>query len=572
MSALKQPEGRPARGGLAVAPKTKREAAVVTPLRAAASASGPAQSQTAQAGSGQDFAARPAGATQPAAPAQTGDASRQAAANAETSQTRPPGPRPVDGASAAPARAGLELLLALDEGLRGLASERELWHFAANETRKLTGARQIFVIKRRHARRYRVEAISSMAAVDKDTPLVRMIERGIDRLANTGAIETSCALTPEDLSDAGGAEAQSYPFRFLHWQPLTGHDGAVIGGLLQAREGSWSEANARITARQAQLYVHALAALKGRAQVKPRRAWRRWALRGLALAAVLALALPVPLTTLAPAEVVAHDPFVVAAPIEGVIETIVAKPNTVVKAGDVLFRFDDTTLRNKHELAVQEVRVAQARHRRLQQAAIFDKQARHELPIVRAELALKQAEQAYAQDLLSKAVVRAPRDGLLIFPGADRWKGRPVATGEQIMRIADPQRVRVKIDLPVADAIVLQNGAKVRLFLDSNPLQARDAHITRGAYQAERQGADRLIYDLRARFDQPRSLAKPSTPPADTVRKPTGIDNASATAPSPAANPRIGARGTAQVFGETVPLAFFLLRRPLAATRQYLGL
>ena len=35
--------------------------------------------------------------------------------------------------------------------------------------------------------------------------------------------------------------------------------------------------------------------------------------------------------------------------------------------------------------------------------------------------------------------------------------------------------------------------------------------------------------------------------------------------------PRIGARGTAQVFGATVPLAFFLLRRPIAFARQTLG-
>jgi hypothetical protein len=35
---------------------------------------------------------------------------------------------------------------------------------------------------------------------------------------------------------------------------------------------------------------------------------------------------------------------------------------------------------------------------------------------------------------------------------------------------------------------------------------------------------------------------------------------------------RIGHRGTAQIFGETVSLGFYLLRRPLSAFRQKFGL
>jgi len=36
--------------------------------------------------------------------------------------------------------------------------------------------------------------------------------------------------------------------------------------------------------------------------------------------------------------------------------------------------------------------------------------------------------------------------------------------------------------------------------------------------------------------------------------------------------PRIGLQGTAQLYGNYVPLAFFLFRRPLSAVRQYLGI
>ena len=36
--------------------------------------------------------------------------------------------------------------------------------------------------------------------------------------------------------------------------------------------------------------------------------------------------------------------------------------------------------------------------------------------------------------------------------------------------------------------------------------------------------------------------------------------------------PRIGLKGTAKVFGERVSLFYYLLRRPLAAARQFVGL
>ena len=35
--------------------------------------------------------------------------------------------------------------------------------------------------------------------------------------------------------------------------------------------------------------------------------------------------------------------------------------------------------------------------------------------------------------------------------------------------------------------------------------------------------------------------------------------------------PRIGSRGTAQIYGENVSLGFYLFRRPLAAVRQWMG-
>ncbi|MEL7049903.1 MAG: hypothetical protein AAFO75_13275, partial [Pseudomonadota bacterium] len=58
-------------------------------------------------------------------------------------------PKPSETAQERPMDArGLELLLALEGRARDTKSVLELQHFIVNETRKLTGARQIFLFQR----------------------------------------------------------------------------------------------------------------------------------------------------------------------------------------------------------------------------------------------------------------------------------------------------------------------------------------------------------------------------------------------------------------------------------------
>ena len=45
----------------------------------------------------------------------------------------------------------------------------------------------------------------------------------------------------------------------------------------------------------------------------------------------------------------------------------------------------------------------------------------------------------------------------------------------------------------------------------------------------------------------------------------------SATFPPGVVQPRIGLRGSAKIYGERVPLALHLFRRPFAAARQFIG-
>lgn len=254
--------------------------------------------------------------------------------------------------------------------------------------------------------------------------------------------------------------------------------------------------------------------------------------------------MPVRQSVLAPAEVVARDPVVVAAPLDGVIESFAVAPNQPVHAGQELFRFDDTKLRSQYEVAKRTLDIARAELRRASQSAFNDRESSAQIDLLRARVKLREAELDHARALLDRVVDTAERDGVAVFTHANDWIGRPVVTGERVMEIADPAHTELRIDLPVADAIVLEPGAEVVLFLDAEPLMPRVAHLKTASYEAEVTPSGTLAYRVTAVFDDSEDGGLP---------------------------PRVGLHGTAKVYGEQVPLALYLFRRPLSAVRRALG-
>lgn len=319
--------------------------------------------------------------------------------------------------------------------------------------------------------------------------------------------------------------------------PLKDRLGEVFGGLWLAREQPFNEAELTLLAQLGDTYAHAWLALQ------PRKPWRlRWPKKKLlAIAAGLCLLLLIPVrqSVLAPAEVVPLGGRVVAAPLDGVIAEFLVKPNQRVAAGDLLVRFDATSLKAQADVAERALGVAEAELKANAQRAFADAESSSRIDLLAARVEQKRAERDYARELLARSEVRAERAGIAVFADAERWTGKPVQTGERLMQIADPAQAELRIELPVGDAIALQPGAEVALFLDSDPLNRHAARLERAAYEAQGTAAGQLAYRLDAAF----------------------LD----------APPRIGLRGTAKLFGDRAPLAYYLLRRPLAALRQSLG-
>jgi HlyD family secretion protein/Biotin-lipoyl like len=450
-------------------------------------------------------------------------------------------PRDPAAAQDAKWRASIERLMGVEAEARRASTLAELRFLIANETAQACQANQVFVFSANGAR-LKISAISGVSSFEANAPRLAMLESVVAALAIEQGLARQAEFALPAYCPPGDEEHKSFPFRFLAWHPLLHRDGKqVLGGMLLGRDTPWSEANLKIAMRLAETYAHAwlgLAGKSGAAQkiIRPRLAW---------LAAPLLLLagfIPVTMTVLAPAQIVSSNPVAITAPIDGVVEAILVDPNTEVSPGTPLVQMSDVALRNELRIAEEEVMLAQARLRLVEQSAVGDPKTRRELAIQRAELKLKTAARDYASELLERTLIRAPSAGAAVYSDKRDWAGRPVSTGERILEIADPSALEFELDLPIADAIMLKQDAPLRVFLDADPLNPVQGALFSFSYEARQTKTGSLAYRLRGRIE--------------------GDLNKGA---------RLGVRGTAQISGGRAPLAYYLFRRPLAAMRQWLG-
>ena len=475
-----------------------------------------------------------------AAPASAGPAPSPAAASVLTAAAQ----AQTQAQAQAQANRAAATILALDVELRHARSPAEIHYFAANEPRLLTRSQQILVFSAGRRNRLRIEAISAVTAVDRSSPLVVGMEAIVAAVGRSDGLEKTREFDVGAFSSESGGLAASYPLTKLLWLPYLDLKGSVIGGALHARTTPWTAPEIAIAEHIAGSIARSILAVRTTGRPWHWTAWfTRRKLAGLALLLLLLMFMPVPMSALAPLEVVPRDPFIVTAGTEGVVQTVHVDPNAEVKAGDVLVSLEDTVLRNRYEIAEQEVGVAEASLKKAKQLSFVDPRGRHDMATADAELTVRRAERDYAKEMLERAVIRADRPGIVLLESKRDLIGRPVATGEKLMEIVDPTAVLLNIDLPVADAVVLNPGAEVTAFLDSDPLHPISAKLIRSDYRARVHDQQQLAFRLVAE----------------------ATDGA-------AAKLRLGVRGTAQVYAGKVSLGLYLFRRPLQTARRWIGL
>jgi multidrug efflux pump subunit AcrA (membrane-fusion protein) len=338
-------------------------------------------------------------------------------------------------------------------------------------------------------------------------------------------------------------------------QPAEGLAASVKGAGIFVRDDPWTETDLMALAEWAEIWWHAYAALH-RPSLSRWRAWRTrlrsvvawqndrpwWGQRGLqiALAVSLAAFFPVRMTVLAPGELVPSRPAVVRAPIDGVIDVFHVQPNQQVQEGQVLFGFDELVIQSRLDTFTQALATAETDVRQTTQMAISDPRAKAQLGLLAGKAEEKRAEVDSLREHLSRARVLAPQTGVVLMDDPVEWIGKPVSTGERILRIASLNDIEIEAWVPIADAIRLQPGDQVSLYLSASPLSPVSARLRYMAHDAVQRPDGHFAYRVRATLD-------------GTTEH------------------RVGLKGTAKLQGDWVPLIYWMMRRPWSTVRAYWG-
>ena len=435
----------------------------------------------------------------------------------------------------------LAALLQLEKHALAAPTPAVLGFVIANETQSLVAYRQAAVFGLAANGQYRMMTASGLVSVTEDSPFAVWLNRFAQKFPKeAGCHRLNFSEAPPEFSEGW----QEWLPDHLLVAALHGAGGQATGLVMYAREAPWQDAELALLDRLHLAYGYCLSSLSRQQQSLAMKIGQ--ILRGRAkwvwLALLAALFIPVRLSALAPAEVVALNAMAVAAPQDGVIGAIYVQPNAPVKTGDPLFALVDTTLASRREVALKGLSLARSDALTAEQRAFDDLKSKGELAAAAGRVKEKEAELAAADALLDRTTVKAARDGLAVFSDPNDWLGRPVQTGERVMQLANPQDAGVLVWLPASDALNLEPGAPIRLFLHTDPLSPLGAELFQTSYQATQSPDGIAAYRLYGRF----------------------VDGV--------AQQRIGLRGTARVSGSWALLGYYLFRRPIAAVREWTGL
>ena len=441
-----------------------------------------------------------------------------------------------------------EVLGDLARRARQAESDRELGFLLVNDTLALAPYRQ--------AALWLADAgvwnLSGVVQVDANVPYAQWLEAVAHHLQALGG-DAMRVFTASDLpADLASEWRQWWPEHGL-WLGST--VAAAPGAGIFVRDLPWAPDDLATLQEWSEIWWHAFAALhrprttrlrgwrdrlSQALAAQPGQAWWRQRRVHVAVAFHAFVLWPVRLTVLAPGELVPAHPLVIRAPLDGVIDVFHVQPNQQVKAEQPLFSFDEVVIQSRLDVARQALVTAETDYRQTSQLALSDAKSRTQLGLLAGKAEERRAEIDALQEQLTRARVLASQAGVVLMDDPSEGIGKPVTMGERILRIATLDDVEVEAWVSLADAIRLSPGDPVTLYLSASPLSPVSATMRYMAHDAVQRPDGSYAYRVRATLDD------------KTLH-------------------RVGLKGTAKLHGGWVPLSFWMLRRPWATVRAYLG-
>ena len=441
----------------------------------------------------------------------------------------------------------LSKIILLEGDIRKVNTVNEFAVLAVNESHKVVPYFQCFMWRKGRFGKFRIQAVSGASQIDADAPSVLTVLRIVRFLsekfegkglapfdATEGKVqfyEEWIELLPPhvlwcEFTDQTNLKKLAAGLLFFRETPFTSTDVTALTPVLDAYRYSW----------------YRLPDVQRENKSLLGRLTRSRVFKLLLLALLVgSMFLPVRESVLAPATVVPLNPKIVGSPIGGVVDKFYVQPNQAVKENDLLFSLDDREIRNEVAVAEKELETAKAEYLRSAQKSFSDEESKAEVELQKARVAQRVLQKEYAESRLAQTQIFASREGVAVFSDENDWLGRPVSVGEKIMTLADPQEKELAIYMPIDDALSLEPGAEVRLFLNTDPTKPLEANLTQTSYEpSENDG--HLSYALRASIVDEDDFS------------------------------RLGWQGTAKVYSnEEVTLFYYLFRKPISTIRQLFG-
>ena len=252
----------------------------------------------------------------------------------------------------------------------------------------------------------------------------------------------------------------------------------AVGALLFERRNGFDAASLQL-AKDAALFIGPVLALMRRAEdsLQARlaatagagpagRGHSPWRLAALAAAIALGVfgAWPTTYRVVAPARVEGAVQRVIAAPVDGFVRAVAARPGEAVRAGQVILQLEDQDLTLEREKWQSEI-------------AQLDKQYREALSkddaaqIVVASSKLEQArtQLELAQRQLERTRLTAPFDGVLISGDLSQAVGMPVKRGQELMTVATDRSFRIVAEVDEQDVAALAPGQAAQVMFAALP-------------------------------------------------------------------------------------------------------
>lgn len=339
-----------------------------------------------------------------------------------------------------------------------------------------------------HAGRFKLSAVTGLAQVNADSP----------ELAPLNAILQWASLSEEVIhvrqhGDEISADREETRAKFRKYfeesgmrgfyaKPLNDDTGRV--GLL-AMESSDADflgpahleildvlsSQATVALRNAQMYkevpfisVLEPVLVRKRKFMAMEKKRRMVILAAAAAAAIFLVACPFPLRVDGDAVVAPVRRALVQPEVDGVIGKVFVREGQTVQAGEALAEMEAWNLRS----AVAE---AQARYESvlLQMNHALAVNDGTEAGVQRVQADYWKAEVGRTQQLLDKAELRSPIDGVVTTPHVETFAGRKLERGDSFAEVVDTSRAIVDVGIDDADAGLLKVGEEAAIKLNSYP-------------------------------------------------------------------------------------------------------